>query len=240
MPGPRRTAKTAAAAAIENTNPKRRRLNPGADTRPVQTPVSAAIDATVNGTATAAAASTDAALNDSMSHSSRNSLVEFLNGWHTKSIQPGRELQKTLLDEQDQPHPALQHARNPNWSEADEARAEALWQAEKEQWKMFASSQGYTTLWKICLQFANCSPWDIVGERTRLCFKPDNTPHARVSSGRMWSDGFCTALARLVTHIVWPSHFDGALAMNIAAAVQYAVILRTNDQRPMTVGPGSW
>ncbi len=227
MAGQRR-AKTAADAAINTEHPKRRRLDTGA----VST--EAAPDAP------AASAASPLLDDTSMSYSSRNSVVDFLNNWAAKSIQPGRELQKRLLDEEEQgqSHPALQYTRSPGWSDADEAQAEALWEAEREQWKLGAD-KGYTTLWKVCLQFAQCTPWDIVGERTRLRFASDNANGIRVQSNCMWSKAFCIALAQIVTHIIWPRQFDGAHAMNVAAAIQYAVILRTNDQRPWDPAPGS-
>lgn len=236
MPGPRR-AKAAAAVAIKTTNPKRRRLNPGADTLPVNSPESAARNANVDGIPTPASVANDAVLDESMAHSSTSSVIEFLNGWDAKSIQPGRRLQAMLLhDGQDQAHPALQYTRGFNWSAEDEARAGALWQAEAQQWKM-GDMHTYLKLWKVCLQFADCSPWDIVGERARLRFF--SSSNLRVDTYRMWSKDFCLALLELIPHIIWPRQFDGAHAMSITAAIQYAVILGTNDRRPWDPAPNS-
>ncbi|KAJ4155946.1 hypothetical protein LMH87_001166 [Akanthomyces muscarius] len=137
-----------------------------------------------------------------MAPGSRNRAVDFLNSWATKSIQPARELQKRLVDEQkDQSHPALQYTRGLEWSEDDEAQAEALWQAEAEQWKM-GDLQAYLKLWKVCIQFADCTPWDIVGERARLRFVSSSS--LRVETYRMWSKDFCLALLEIITHIIWP------------------------------------
>lgn len=51
----------------------------------------------------------------------------------------------------------------------------------------------------------------------------------------MWSQTFCDALATLVTHPAWSGSWPGARAAKLALTIQYAVILRTNDQRPWDV-----
>ncbi|KAJ3484855.1 hypothetical protein NLG97_g6957 [Lecanicillium saksenae] len=173
-----------------------------------------------------------------LSHSCSNSLAIFANEFKSKSIGMGREHQSRLLEEQqNQSHPALTYTRRAGWSGNDEAAARKLWLDKKNAWTISAVEQHYMTVWKACLQYAGCTPWDIVGEKTRLRF--ENEVPKRPGDSCMWSKGFCLTLAQLVTHVAWPRHSTGAHAMNIAAALQYAVILRTNDCRPWNPVPKS-
>ncbi|OAA54620.1 hypothetical protein ISF_08221 [Cordyceps fumosorosea ARSEF 2679] len=112
-----------------------------------------------------------------------------------------------MANARNRPHPAIQYFAGPDWSNSDKTEAHTLEEAEQGDWRIL-EEQNCRALWKDCIQYANCTPWDIVGE------KPDNDS-------------------------IWPRGFPGAHALNIAVAIQYAVILRTNDRRPWDPAPAS-
>lgn len=87
----------------------------------------------------------------------------------------------------------------------------------------------YLQLWKVCLQYGECTSFDIVGIKHMLL--SENTRQGVQQSGKMWSEMLSEGLSRLVTHLVWPTNYPGALSTHVAAAIKYAVILHTNDQR---------
>ncbi|KAJ2974116.1 hypothetical protein NQ176_g6227 [Zarea fungicola] len=156
--------------------------------------------------------------------------------YHESVILPGRELQLVRLSGVD---PALVHPSVPRanigqgWTEQDEEAVQAAWVAEQTQWDILPSAfLPYYKLWRLCLQFAECTPWDIVGSRTNLVFELDASAPPATSVNHMWSCVFCHGLSTLVTHCSWPTDQPLALANSLAAALQYVVILRTGDSRP--------
>ncbi|KAK3191633.1 hypothetical protein K4F52_002448 [Lecanicillium sp. MT-2017a] len=112
------------------------------------------------------------------------------------------------------------------WSVADEDQVQAEWVTEKALWKVPSGSRPpYKCLWRLCLDVAGCTPWDIVGVATNLRFDHGDQLLP------MWSVGFCKSLTDIVAHPVW-SLCGETRARHIAAAIQYAAILRTDDRRP--------
>ncbi|KAJ3477530.1 hypothetical protein NLG97_g8814 [Lecanicillium saksenae] len=132
-------------------------------------------------------------------------------------------------------HPALPEPPNISctWTNQDEARVRRDWfDTENDEWSICASvSKPYGKLFRFCLHFAQCTPWDIVGIRTRLRFQPESRGRGS-GDACMWSAPFCNNLSMLVTHQLWPTDRPLFLADHLAAAIQYAVILRTGDRRP--------
>ncbi|KAG8418837.1 hypothetical protein J3459_011965 [Metarhizium acridum] len=131
-------------------------------------------------------------------------------------------------------HPAVPKALvgQGDWSRQDEKNILAQWEAEKAHWINIYDPDRYLNLWKICLQFAKCTPWDIVGFNTKLSFELSG----RAGSGEedenhTWSAPFIDRLTWLIPHTAWTAVGDSSRSALLATAIQYAVILRTNDQR---------
>lgn len=149
-----------------------------------------------------------------------------------------RELDRKILDlaqirrESDYPAtaPSLPECVfSRQWSVADEDQVQAEWATEKALWKIPSGSRPpYKCLWRLCLDVAGCTPWDIVGAATNLKFDHGDQQLP------MWSVGFCKSLTDIVAHPVW-SLCGAERAPHIATAIQYAAILRTDDRRPWDV-----
>lgn len=92
------------------------------------------------------------------------------------------------------------------------------------------SHRKYMAMWKICLQYGQCTPFEIIGVNRSLQAEKA-APGPNGLEPHMWTASFCLALANLVPHPAWPTNYTGALAQSLATVIQYAVILRTNDQR---------
>lgn len=138
-----------------------------------------------------------------------------------------RQMKKSL-------HPAVPkaHIVPDGWSREDENDVLDQWEAEKDLWINIHDPDRYLNLWKICLQFAKCTPWDIVGFNTKLSFELSG----RAGSGEedenhTWSAPFIDRLAWLIPHPAWAGAESSSRPALLATAIQYAVILRTNDQR---------
>ena len=88
---------------------------------------------------------------------------------------------------------------------------------------------------KAAVVLARCSPRDIVGVRTRLCFDLDGSakkPNSPAPSPfRSWSGVFTNKLNQLLAHQAWSTGQPGGRVSSLAAALQYTVILRTEDKR---------
>ncbi|KAK8923232.1 hypothetical protein H634G_10446 [Metarhizium anisopliae BRIP 53293] len=139
-----------------------------------------------------------------------------------------RQMKKSL-------HPAMlrAHVGQDDWSRQDENNILDQWEAEKDRWINIHDPDRYLNLWKICLQFAKCTPWDIIGFNTKLSFELSG----RAGSGEeeenhTWSAPFIDRLAWLIPHPAWLGRKSTSRSALLATAIQYAVILRTNDQRP--------
>ncbi|KAF7563120.1 hypothetical protein G7046_g1004 [Stylonectria norvegica] len=131
-------------------------------------------------------------------------------------------------------HPAVpQPVFDEHWTEADEDQLSEEWKIKKESWAITGDRVDvYETLWKVCLEYAQCTPWDIIGEKTRLKFQLAGTGSVEAEKPtKLMSQSFITALTPLILHRTFESDFPKGRATNIAMALQYLVILQTNDQR---------
>jgi hypothetical protein len=84
----------------------------------------------------------------------------------------------------------------------------------------------------------HCLPEDIIGCRYNLWY--DISQNRMMSGGRqsqIWSSQFCRKLAALLVQPIW-----GGLgaAFNLAIAIQYAVIVDTDDHGPWVVNVPTW
>lgn len=123
-----------------------------------------------------------------------------------------------------------------DWFEELEQRAKELLESTKEKWSLPRGMQPeYLSLTKTAMLSARCSPRDIVGIRTRLCFHLDHKAAKQNSAPanplRCWTQTFCDKLGQLITHQAWSCGQPGGRASSLAIAIQYAVMLRTKDVR---------
>lgn len=155
---------------------------------------------------------------------------------HQDIVVPGKQRQQALAQQStDSDHPAMPRANVGvnGWTRRGEEFVQRRWHGEKGQWEIKASADKlYGKLFRLCLHLGGCTPWDIVGERTRLQFEPDTGRVNGRPTSRMWSSSLCQYMSVLVTHSAWPARGPLCLANHLAAAIQYAVILRTGDRRP--------
>ncbi|KAM3507920.1 hypothetical protein MY10362_001497 [Beauveria mimosiformis] len=122
-----------------------------------------------------------------------------------------------------------------NWTPELEKRAKEELEATKEHWTLAKTvTPDYLNLCKTALLYTARTPRDIIGIKTQLCFALDPksgrreyTPHPLDN----WSRTFCDKLSQLITHQAWSTGQPGGRAAQLATALQYAVILRTQDTR---------
>ncbi|KAM7185810.1 hypothetical protein V8F33_012200 [Rhypophila sp. PSN 637] len=112
-----------------------------------------------------------------------------------------------------------------DWTEEDEAALSAEWEADSTREVILqlgdTDLQELATVWSIVVQYFKCLPTDIIGPETRLtCADGANTP--------AWSSEFCEALSRILIHELWDHADKGPLIV----ALEFAVIVRTDDRRP--------
>lgn len=147
-------------------------------------------------------------------------------------VKPAKRVQARLHTALDPAalHPPLAYEKIEGWDDAKEGRAVLLFRRTRHEWGIPSSSK-YLRLWKICLQYGGCTPFDIVGVKHGLRFKrqANNSTGGGNESSRVFSDVFSEQLSRLVTHPIWPKNHPSALADSLATTIQYVVKLRTND-----------
>ncbi|KAJ6789405.1 hypothetical protein PWT90_03635 [Aphanocladium album] len=134
-------------------------------------------------------------------------------------------------------HPALSFGAPQGRDERKERAAERLWESLKK-YLSLSTNRSYLLLWKVCLQYGECTPFDIIEVKNLLHFKRETRDKKTYIIGAS-SEAFSAQLAKLVTHFIWPTSYPGAVVEHIGAAIQYAVILRTNDQRPWDPANGA-
>ncbi|KAL2174230.1 uncharacterized protein P884DRAFT_332299 [Thermothelomyces heterothallicus CBS 202.75] len=86
------------------------------------------------------------------------------------------------------------------------------------------------TLYKACLRLMRCLPQDIIGCRHNLEYDMDQNRAMAKGQSRFWSGPFCRVLTSLLVHPMW----HGAITA-LAAAIQYTVIVETDDDRHLGV-----
>lgn len=170
--------------------------------------------------------------------------IEDLAFSYIKAVRDGRRIQKHNRyqrhndSEPNWTHPGLRALTNnrEGWEPEDEAVV-AVEYASHERPRSF--KEEYKALWKICLRYMRCTPWDIVGVKRKLAFSAiaRGTGRGRLDRGIFtWSQSFSTSLKALVTHPAWISDWPGERKSKLAAAIQYAVILRTGDTARWEIG----
>ncbi|KAJ3474826.1 hypothetical protein NLG97_g9678 [Lecanicillium saksenae] len=122
------------------------------------------------------------------------------------------------------------------WTPELENQAKQEWETKRSEWSVRTGPEGrFHKLFKSCLSHAGCAPSDIIGVSNRLSFQvhPRAGRHAKENASYYaLTDYACTKLDLLVTHPAFRTPQPGGRAAALALAIQYAVILRTNDRRP--------
>lgn len=117
------------------------------------------------------------------------------------------------------------------WTHADETGLSQWWAQEKLSWT-YNYQDLYRQLWVRCLLYLQCTPYDIVGVKGNLVSERSiKGPRPTDDSSSLWPRDFCSDLTDLVTHHAWKCGTEGGAKRKLIMALQYAVILRTNDQR---------
>jgi hypothetical protein len=117
----------------------------------------------------------------------------------------------------------------PAWTAKDRRKVDTDWGkfAQRKQLLDVAKNKDLLTLHKSCLRLMRCLPEDIIGCRFNLEYDVDQNRALARGQSLLWSGPFCKSLAALLVHPLW----DGAVAA-LAAAIQYTVIVETNDNGP--------
>lgn len=131
-------------------------------------------------------------------------------------------------------HPAVPGpvAFDAEWTRDDEDAIKDLYTIHYR--KKLIEAPALRTLWKYTLRYLQCTPWDIIGVEHKLAFSPATQfqpGHGEEPTMFGWSAAFITALTPLIVHPAWRSSVPGENVAKLAAAIQYAIILRTGDRR---------
>ncbi|KAJ3499017.1 hypothetical protein NLG97_g677 [Lecanicillium saksenae] len=157
----------------------------------------------------------------------------FLHGYSHNGIDRDLIVSNTKLAEAGLP--LLEEMTVVEWNPELQNRAREQWEATRSKWSISpATAPGYRKLFRSCLSYAACTPSDIVGIKNNLLFQIHPTSGERTeetSFHTLFSDSFCAKLDLLVTHPAFSAPQPGTQADSIALAIQYAVILRTDDRR---------
>lgn len=140
-----------------------------------------------------------------------------------------------MLEAEQRGLPPLVHRMSlSGWTEVAESQALRDFENHRAQWSLPEGSFDFhVRLWKTCANVANCSPRDIVGARNRLCFLYDTRTPTKSDEFTPWTRHFCEKLDMLVPHPAWVTGQPGGKVESLVFAIRYAVILRTNDPRPL-------
>ncbi|KAK5661338.1 hypothetical protein OQA88_11233 [Cercophora sp. LCS_1] len=113
-----------------------------------------------------------------------------------------------------------------SWTASDRRNAERIWHGDAYRAKsmMTGKSKEMLTLYKSCLRVFQCFPDDIICEEYCLDYDWDQNVQRDT---RLWSATFCGTLNELLVHPMWMGSFN-----LLATAIQYAVIVETDDRRP--------
>ncbi|KAG5751212.1 hypothetical protein H9Q72_009343 [Fusarium xylarioides] len=83
------------------------------------------------------------------------------------------------------------------------------------------------TVWKLSMRIFRMSPFSLISPFVGLSYVPVPQKSNEGASLVIWNQTFCDELSHLITHPIWPR---GDIEF-FTAALQYAVICRTDDRR---------
>ncbi|TDZ49655.1 hypothetical protein C8034_v006386 [Colletotrichum sidae] len=116
-------------------------------------------------------------------------------------------------------------AFNDDWTEEDEQALLDEWETDERRTDPCKTDGQLTKCFKVFIRIFRESPIEVVSPKYRLEWDTDQP-----GVGVHWSTRFCTHLRDLATHPIWEQNVN-----LFAAAMQYAVILRTYDRRTWRV-----
>ncbi|KAK4452735.1 hypothetical protein QBC34DRAFT_422914 [Podospora aff. communis PSN243] len=118
----------------------------------------------------------------------------------------------------------------PSWTEHDQRNATKLWREQSNRAAMLNAGENTTItgLYKSCLRFMRCLPMDIIGIQHNMEY---DVVWAK-GLGKCITHVFCDTLKDLLVHPMWKHSPD-----KLALAIQYAIIVETNDPRPWDPPP---
>ncbi|KAF4943823.1 hypothetical protein FSARC_14821 [Fusarium sarcochroum] len=120
---------------------------------------------------------------------------------------------------------ALQYINSP----AEEAFAEMLVGITAKRYQYYSK---LTCCWKICIRIFRCSPFSLLSPLRGLVYLPVSKPEEEEESPAVWNQTFCDEMSHIITHGIWAGE-----AASLQAALQYAVICRTEDRRRWVMPP---
>ncbi|KAM7184345.1 hypothetical protein V8F33_013028 [Rhypophila sp. PSN 637] len=121
-----------------------------------------------------------------------------------------------------------------HWSNADEEDLQMKWKADRIRRSLLklknTEIKEVGALWRNVVQYYQCLPTDIVGPDTRLGYWDIRGKKGEVGSSGTpaWSSVFSKALGHILFHPLW----DNGDRKSLVIALQFAVIVRTDDRRP--------
>lgn len=98
--------------------------------------------------------------------------------------------------------------------------------------KVDESKTAYRSLWLVSFLILKCTPWDIAGVASNFVYKFGLQGLPSQFRGALWSEDFCRQLAILIPHSAWFCTLEHGSIQKLRTALQYTIMLRTNDQRP--------
>ncbi|KAJ6782842.1 hypothetical protein PWT90_02841 [Aphanocladium album] len=168
-------------------------------------------------------------------------LNDHMKSYHEKIIKPGTAAAKAQLEADlatGRP-PAVQRLGFEEWTTELEEQVRIDCEATKSDWELpLGRRRYYLKLYKSCLFHLRCTPFDIVGVRYNMVFQKDTRVTPDAETCQDFSQVFCDRLDQLIAHPAWNVGTPEARVDALATAIQYAVILRTDDRRPWQTSVG--
>ncbi|GJN79859.1 hypothetical protein PLIIFM63780_003381 [Purpureocillium lilacinum] len=117
------------------------------------------------------------------------------------------------------------------WTTEDEERLQDDCASREDAFAAVKGSKQLLTAWKSCIQSMRCSPLAIISPRHSLFVGQETAPargqNRATTEGLLWPQNLYTELVTLVSSPIWLGE-----PLALSAAIQFAVICRTDERRP--------
>lgn len=117
------------------------------------------------------------------------------------------------------------------WTTEDEERLQNDCASREDAFAAVQGSAQLLTAWKSCIQSMRCSPLAIISPRHSLFVHQEATrargQNLATTDGLLWPQSLYTELVTLVSSPIWLGE-----PLALSAAIQFAVICRTDERRP--------
>ncbi|KAF0325921.1 hypothetical protein K4K61_010075 [Colletotrichum sp. SAR11_59] len=148
------------------------------------------------------------------------------------------QLKKAEVDKIIPPKTLPESSFHPKWTQQDEQDLQKAWEEypDRAVWMGNKSLQPLAKLWKVFLRLFRKSPAEVISAKYALRYHPfqkkarisnDNKDGKVFENSPLWSESFMDKLTYLAYHPLWQGKVECLIV-----AMQYAVIVRTNDCRP--------